>query len=187
MAKLVILLVILILILLIIAIFSIELRIVVSFYTSSEYLLSDSERLYKYSVVVNRIFRRDSKTPKKTKRKSKRSILKNISKFSHHLEIIDISIMGNISLSNAFLTALSVGILNSAAGFFIAFLSAHCNKVSLSRIMIRPVYSDEIEGDIFFECIVKTNLGNIITESAKHFINTHKAMKGNKKNVKPDK
>ena len=187
MAKSVILLIFLILILLVAAIFSVELRIVVSFYTSTEYLTSQSENLYKYSVVVNRIFRRDSSTRKKTKPKSKRNILRKISKFSDCLEISNISIIGNISLANAFPTAISVGVLNSAAGFFIAFLSAHCSKISLSKIVIQPIYSEEIEGDIFFECIVKTNLGNIITESVKHFINTQKMKKGRKKNVKSHK
>ena len=187
MAKSVILFVILILILLVVAIFSIELRIIVSFYTSSEYLNSHSESLYKYSVVINRIIRRDNNTPNKAKQKSKGNFLRRISKFSQYLEISDISIIGNISLANAFPTAISVGILNSAAGFFIAFLSAHCSKISLSKIVIQPIYSEEIEGDIFFECIVKTNLGNIITESVKHFINTQKMKKGRKKNVKSHK
>lgn len=187
MAKSIILLVILILILLVTAIFSVELRIVISFYSSTEYLTSQSDYLYKYSVVVNHFFRRDNSTQKKSKPKSKENFFKKISRFSQYLEISNISIIGNISLANAFPTAISVGILNSAAGFFIAFLSAHCSKISLSRIMIRPIYSEEFEGDIFFECIVKTNAGNIITESVKHFINTQKTKKGRKKNVKSHK
>lgn len=187
MAKSVILLIFLILILLITAIFSIELRIVVSFYTSTEYLTSPSDNFFKYSVVVNRIFRRDNNSKKKSKSKTKRDILRKISKFSQHLEISNVSIIGNISLANAFPTAISVGILNALSGFFIAFLSSHCSKISLSRIIIRPIYSEEIEGDIFFECIVKANAGNIITESAKHFINTQKNKKGRKKNVKSHK
>lgn len=185
MAKSVILLVILILILLVAAIFSIEIHIVLSFYTSSEYLTSQTENLYKYSVVVNRIFRRDSSTRKKSN--SKKNIIEEIRKFSPYLEISNISIIGNISLANAFATAISVGFLNSAASYFIAFLSAHCSKISISQITIRPIYSEEIQGDIFFECIVNANAGNIITESVKHFINTQIMKKGRKKNVKSHK
>jgi len=172
MAKSVILLIILILILLLVAVLSIELRITVSFYTSSEYLTSNSEELYKYSIVINRIFRRDSdtKNKSKSKQKSQQNIFRKTSKLSHILEISDISIIGNISLANAFATALSVGILNSAAGIFVAFLSANCSKISLSKIMIQPIYSEEIQGDIFFECIVKANAGNIIVESLKLFL-----------------
>ena len=187
MAKSVILLIILILILLIAAIFSTEIHIVLSFYASTEYLNSQTENPYKYSVVINRIIRRDESNRKKSKSRFKQNIINKIKKLSYCFEISDISIIGNISLANPFATSLSVGFLNIAAGFFTAFLSSHFSKISLSRITIQPVYSENIQGDIFFECIVKANAGNIITESVKHFINTQKKKKGRVKNVKSHK
>ena len=51
--------------------------------------------------------------------------------------------------------------------------STFSSKISVSQINIRPIYNEQIEGEIFFECIVKANAGNIITESIKHFKNKH--------------
>lgn len=190
MATTVILLIILILILLIIAVFSVNLNIVISFYASIDNYshVQSLEDMYKYSISVNRIFHKNSKKKNK-KSKGRNKILSKIKNYKNHIEISNITIHGNISSYDAFSTAIFTGILNSFAGVFIAYLSTYCNKISLSRIEILPLYNEKIQGNIFFECIVKTNTGNIITEFIKHFLNKkrQKNRERKQKNVKPNK
>ncbi|MBR5786071.1 MAG: DUF2953 domain-containing protein [Clostridia bacterium] len=186
----IILFIILIFILLTVAIFSVNLNIVISFYASVDnfFKMQDIEDMYKYSISVNRILRRNNKKKRKRK-KSKNVLFKNIKKFKKWIEISNITIHGNISSYDAFTTAIFTGIINSFAGIFIAFLSTCCSKISLSKVEIFPIYNEKIQGDIFFECIVKTNTGNIITESIKHFFNTkrQKNKERKQKNVKSNK
>lgn len=192
MAAQIILLVILILILLVIAILSINLNIVVSFYASTE-----EEKLYHYAVSIRtsshlrfmefelyRISNQEKKKPqKKTKKKQKKSpqiletIRKNIKKFKPYIEIHHLSYSGEVAFGSADKTAIAAGSLNSAAGIFTSFLSSYASKVYLNSIQIRPIYSNDIQLNLFFQCIVKCNTGNIIFEALKN-------LKGSKKNVK---
>lgn len=173
MAATVILLIILILILIIIMIFSINLRIIISFYTSTNDLLYNKKKSYNYAVSVNRIFRTTNDKKKKKKSTTAHKVYESIKKSKKHIEITDVSILGNISFGNAADTALASGIINIISGNIIAYLSTFSSKISVSQINIRPIYNEQIEGELFFECIVKANAGNIITESIKHFKNKH--------------
>lgn len=171
MAATVILLIILILILIFIMIFSINLHIIISFYTSSQDLLYNNHKSYSYAVSVNRIFRTTNDKKKKKKSTTAHKVFESIKSAKKHIEITDVSILGNISFGNAADTALAAGILYILSSNFIAYLSTYSSKISVSQIIITPVYNEQIEGEIFFECIVKANAGNIITESIKHFKN----------------
>ena len=174
----VILLIVLILILIIIMIFSINLHIIISFCTSTKDLLYNNQKSYSYAVCVNRIFRTTNDKKKKKKSTTAHKVYESIKKSKKHIEITDVSILGNISFGNAADTALVAGILNIVSGNIIAYLSTFSSKISISQINIRPVYNEQIEGEIFFECIVKVNAGNIIAESIKHFKNKHLYEKG---------
>lgn len=159
-------------------IFSINLHIIISFCTSTKDLLYNNQKSYSYAVCVNRIFRTTNDKKKKKKSTTAHKVYESIKKSKKHIEITDVSILGNISFGNAADTALVAGILNIVSGNIIAYLSTFSSKISISQINIRPVYNEQIEGEIFFECIVKVNAGNIIAESIKHFKNKHLYEKG---------
>lgn len=159
-------------------IFSINLHIIISFCTSTKDLLYNNHKSYSYAVCVNRIFRTTNDKKKKKKSTTAHKVYESIKKSKKHIEITDVSILGNISFGNAADTALVAGILNIVSGNIIAYLSTFSSKISISQINIRPVYNEQIEGEIFFECIVKVNAGNIIAESIKHFKNKHLYEKG---------
>ena len=159
-------------------IFSINLHIIISFCTSTKDLLYNNQKSYSYAVCVNRIFRTTNEKKKKKKSTTAHKVYESIKKSKKHIEITDVSILGNISFGNAADTALVAGILNIVSGNIIAYLSTFSSKISISQINIRPVYNEQIEGEIFFECIVKVNAGNIIAESIKHFKNKHLYEKG---------
>lgn len=153
-------------------------HIIISFYTSSQDLLYNNHKSYSYAVSVNRIFRTTNDKKKKKKSTTAHKVFESIKNAKKHIEITDVSILGNISFGNAADTALVAGILNIVSGNIIAYLSTFSSKISISQINIRPVYNEQIEGEIFFECIVKVNAGNIIAESIKHFKNKHLYEKG---------
>ena len=164
------LLVILLIILFVIIIFSVNLNIILSFYLSLDDFLNNNHKSYIYAVCVNKVFRTASNNKKSKKSNSKSKIIHHIKRSRHHIEISNVSIRGNVAVLDNASTAITAGIAYIAAGLFIPFLSNYAKTVNISSICINPVYSGDFYGDIFFECIIKCNLGDIITEEIKHFL-----------------
>lgn len=164
------LLVFLLIILFVIIIFSVNLNIILSFYISLDDFLNNNYNSYSYAVCVNKVFRTASNNKKSKKSNSKSKIIHHIKMSRHHIDITNVSIRGNVAVFDDALTATTAGIANIAAGFFIPFLSNYAKNVSVSSICINPVYSRDFHGDMFFECIIKCNLGDIIAEEIKHFL-----------------
>lgn len=166
---------ILLIVLFTIAIFSLNFNIVISFFASTS-----NENLYDYNVYVKGLPRFKKKKQKKKRPYIsfiKKDILNNYSHLKEHVEFDCISINGCISCAEADITALACGVIYQCCGYFIGILSLLGKRIDVKTINIIPIYSSEIYAELYFECILKFNLGNVIYERLKQ-------LKGLKKNVK---
>lgn len=183
MAAEIILLVLLLILLIIIAVFSLNANIVISFYTYADAENINSAILeYAASVRISsfEIYRKTNHTHKRKKKKKNSfgsKILYNVKKYVQWFELHNISAVGSVAFGDAASTALASGILNGITGSAAALLGIFLSEIHISRIDIRPDYSDSIRLNFFFECILKCNAGNII-------LTTLNILKGSSKNVK---
>lgn len=182
MAAEIILLILLILLLLLIAIFSLNINIVISFYTYAD-AENINNTLLEYAASVRissfEVFRKTNHSPKKKKKKKDlgSKIFYNLREYVQWLELHNLSAVGSVAFGDAASTALASGILNGITGSAAALLGIFLSEIHISRIDIRPDYSDSIRLNFFFECILKCNAGNII-------LTTLNILKGSSKNVK---